>query len=66
MILLTKLDNSKILLNLENVKYIETVPDTLILFMNGDSLIIRESLEEVERRVVELKSHIIKNANKNE
>ncbi len=62
MILLTKLDNTKILLNLEVVKYIESVPDTLIIFINGDSLIVRESLEEVEARVVELKRKILENA----
>lgn len=47
MLLLTKLDQSKILVNLASVKYMEAVPDTLIFFVNGDTLIVRESLPEV-------------------
>lgn len=45
MIMLTKLDNQKILVNLETIKYLEAVPDTLIFFTNGESLIVKESLE---------------------
>ena len=55
LILLTRLDQSKLLVNLETVKYVEATPDTLITFLNGDSVMVRESLEEVERRVVEYK-----------
>ncbi|MFK7872940.1 MAG: flagellar FlbD family protein [Oligoflexales bacterium] len=52
MILVTRLDNSKLLVNLDNVKYIESTPDTLIRFMNGDSLMVLESLEEVQNRAL--------------
>ncbi len=47
MIMLTKLDQQKILVNLETIKYLEAVPDTLIFFTNGESVIIKESLEQV-------------------
>ncbi len=46
MIMLTRLDNSKVLVNLETVKFIESTPDTLLSFLNGDSVMVRESLEE--------------------
>ena len=62
MILLTKLDNKKVLVNLENVKCVEMVPDTLIFFTNGESLIVRESLEELTDSVVKFKSLILKRA----
>ena len=52
MILLTKLDNKKILVSLETVKYLESVPDTIIFFTNGESVLIKETLEEVEAAVV--------------
>jgi uncharacterized protein YlzI (FlbEa/FlbD family) len=58
-ILLTKLDGSFVLLNLDTVKYVENKGDTLIFFVNGDTLIVRESLEEVERRVLDLKRKIL-------
>lgn len=60
MILLTKLDKSKILVSLESVKYIEATPDTLIFFNNGDSTIVFESLEEITRLVVEFKVEVLK------
>ena len=46
-VLLTKLDMTKILVNLPSIKYLEEVPDTLIFFLNGDRLMVRESLSEV-------------------
>ncbi len=61
MIKLTKLDNSPLLLNLETVKYAEAVPDTVIRFLNGDSVIVRESLEQIESSVIESKRKIFQN-----
>lgn len=58
MIMLTKLDNSPVLVNIEGIKYIESTPDTLIRYLNGDTMIVRESLEDIERRVLELKQRI--------
>ena len=49
MILLTKLDGTKILLNLETVKYLEAVPDTIVFFVNGESLMVKETLSEVQQ-----------------
>lgn len=47
MILLTKLDKSKVLVALESIKYIESTPDTLVRFSNGDMLIVCESFDEI-------------------
>ncbi len=58
MILLTKIDNSTLILNLDAVKYIESVPDTVITFLNGDTMIVKESLEDVIESVVRLKANI--------
>ena len=62
MIIVTKLDNRKILINLEAVKYFEAIPDTLVFFLNGESVIVRESLEEVQQAVVQYKQHILNQA----
>lgn len=53
MILLTRLDKTKLLVNLETVKFVEFTPDTLITFVNGDTIIVRESLEEIEKSVID-------------
>lgn len=59
MIMLTKLDNSRILLSLDNIKYVESTPDTLIFFINGESIMVRESLEELQQRVLEYKRWVL-------
>ena len=59
MIILTRLDKAKILVNLETIKYVESTPDTLITFLNGDSLIVRESLEEITDLAVAHKAKIL-------
>lgn len=59
MILLTRLDKSKVLVNLETVKFIESTPDTLISFVNGDSVMVRESLEEIDQRVLDYKVRLL-------
>ncbi len=55
MILLTKLDKSKVLVSLDNIKFIESTPDTLVRFVNGDMLIVSESLDEITRLVEDFK-----------
>ena len=47
MVLLTKLDKTKILVSLGSIKYLEQVPDTLIFFLNGDRIMVKESFAEV-------------------
>jgi flagellar protein FlbD len=59
MILLTRLDASRVLVNEETIKYLEQTPDTLITFLNGDSLFVKESFEEVERSVVAYKRKVL-------
>jgi flagellar protein FlbD len=62
MIVLTKLDKSPMLVNVEAIKFIESTPDTLIFFQNGDTAFVRESLEEIAERVIDFKSRVLKNA----
>jgi len=49
MLKVTKLDGRKILISPATIKYAEETPDTLLQFINGDSLIIKESLDELQR-----------------
>lgn len=58
MIELTKLDSKSIILNLDLVKYIEAIPDTLVVFLNGDSIIVKESLDDIQRKTIEFLSKI--------
>ncbi|MCB9228211.1 MAG: flagellar FlbD family protein [Deltaproteobacteria bacterium] len=56
MLRLTKLDQSSIIVNPEAIKYAEAIPDTLIIFLNGDTLIVRESLEDIIQKSTELRA----------
>jgi flagellar protein FlbD len=58
-ILLTRLDKSRVLVNIETVKLFESTPDTVVIFLNGDSMIVTESLEEIEARVIEYKRKVL-------
>ena len=62
MIILTKLDNHKVLVSLETVKYMEAVPDTLLFFINGESLMVKESLEEVEQAIITHQGRVLQSA----
>jgi flagellar protein FlbD len=53
MIALTKLNNAAFVVNAELIKFIESTPDTMITLTSGERLIVRESSEEVVRRVVQ-------------
>lgn len=66
MIVLTKLDNQKILVNLETVKYFEAVPDTLVFFTNGESLMVKESLEEVAEIAARYQARVWQHARSDE
>ncbi|MCX6105667.1 MAG: flagellar FlbD family protein [Proteobacteria bacterium] len=59
MIRVTRLDNSLLLVSLDAIKYIEATPDSVISFLNGDSLIVRESLEEIDSRVLQYRVNLL-------
>ena len=53
MITLTRLDERVVVVNAELIKMLEATPDTIITLLNGDSLVVRESVEEVVRRAID-------------
>ena len=50
-------------MNLEAIKYVESMPDTLILFLNGDSVIVKESLDEIEEKWLNSKAKVLESLN---
>ena len=53
MITVRRLNDRTIVLNADLIKMIESTPDTLITLINGDTLMVRDSLEEVVDKAVE-------------
>jgi flagellar protein FlbD len=58
MINVTRLDSSPLILNSDLIEYIEITPDTVITLTTGQSLRVRESAEEVVRRIVSFRRSI--------
>lgn len=52
MVRLTRLNGTEFILNAELIRYVERCPDTLITLVNGDTLMVAETLDEVVRRTV--------------
>ena len=53
MIVLTRLNERKIVVNAEQIKTVEETPDTLITLINGDHVLVREPMERVIRLAIE-------------
>ncbi|MCL2648972.1 MAG: flagellar FlbD family protein [Phycisphaerales bacterium] len=53
MIALTRLNHQSFVLNADLIKYIESTPDTMITLTTGERMIVKESSEEVIRKVVD-------------
>lgn len=53
MITLTRLNGKLVVVNAEQIKLVESIPDTLLTLTSGDRLFVQENIEEVVERAVE-------------
>ncbi len=53
MITVTRLNDQALVINAELIKTVESTPDTLITLINGDRMMVKESMEEIVRKAVE-------------
>jgi flagellar protein FlbD len=58
MIQLTRLNNSKLTINSDLIKFVEQSPDTVITLLNGEKILVQEPLEEIVKRVVEFRRRV--------
>ncbi|HIS61323.1 MAG TPA: flagellar FlbD family protein [Candidatus Scybalomonas excrementigallinarum] len=58
MIKLTKLNNAEIVLNEEQIEYIEIIPESKVIMMNGKFHIVKESADEIIQRVIAFQKEI--------
>jgi len=58
MITITRLDKRVVVINVEMIKIIESTPDTIITLINGDTIVVRESVEEVVGRAIDYQRQI--------
>ncbi len=58
MIEVTKLNGSTILINAELIESVEETPDTVLSFVTGKKLIVKESRQEIKNLVILYKREI--------
>jgi len=58
MIAVTRLNGKKFVVNAEQIRYVETTPDTMITLMNGDKIMVKETLDEVVNMAVQYQRQI--------
>jgi len=56
---LTRLNGTDFVLNAELIQEIESKPDTIVTLTSGQKMMVRESVEDVRRAVLEYKRHIL-------
>ena len=61
MIEVTKLNGSTVLVNAELIESVEETPDTVLSFVTGKKLIVKESRQEVKNLVISYKREIFNN-----
>jgi flagellar protein FlbD len=59
MIWLTRLNHISLVLNSDLIEHIDVTPDTVITLTTGQILRVRETAEEVVRRIVEFRRRIL-------
>ncbi len=55
MIAVTRLDGTPLMVNLDQIQQVEQTPDTLLTLENGETLMVRETPQEIVERVIEFK-----------
>lgn len=53
MIVLTKMNNDRFLVNHNQIEYIEFIPEAKIVMMNHDYYIVRETAEEIIGKITD-------------
>lgn len=59
MIRLTRLNNQPLAVNCDLIKFIENAPDTLVTLLNGEKIVVRESLDEIIARIVAFRRDVL-------
>ena len=58
MIILTKINNQEFAINSDLIETIEQTPDTIITMTTGNKYVVKQSQEEIIRRIIQYKRKI--------
>jgi len=60
MIEISRLDNSKLFVNVDHIRSTEANPDTVITFVDGKRLVVRETPAEIAAKVIAYKGKVMR------
>jgi len=58
MIMLKRLNGSEFYLNAELIEQVESTPDTVITLTTGNNIIVKETIEDIVRKVKEYRADV--------
>lgn len=58
MIQLTRLNGQAIMVNADLIECVEPTPDTVITLVSGNKLIVRDSMDDIQRLIIDFKRKI--------
>jgi flagellar protein FlbD len=59
MIQLTRLNNRPLVVNSDQIKFVENAPDTVLTLLSGEKIVVRETAEQVLAKVIEFRRTIL-------
>jgi flagellar protein FlbD len=62
MIKVTRLNDSTLMVNVDLIRSLQAIPETVITFTNNDKIMVKEPLEEVSQRIVDYQRTIYSNS----
>ena len=58
MIPLRRLNNQTMMVNADLIESLEATPDTVVTLVSGNKLLVRDTMEEIQAKIVEYKRRI--------
>ena len=58
MIIITRLNGKSIIVNADQIRSVEENPDTTITLLNGDRIIVKESMKEIVGKTIDYGRHL--------
>ncbi len=59
MIMLTKMNKDRFLVNHNQIEYIEFIPESKVVMMNHDYYIVRETAEEIVQKIADYNAKVM-------
>lgn len=58
MITLTRLNDKPMIVNADLIRSVEQNPDTVITMINGDHIVVKETMQDIVRKSIDYNRHV--------